>query len=120
MAAVALAFVLFLALMAVAFPAEAKCTARDKWTGPDKNKHAAAGLAIGWMATLQTRDPWAGLAVAAAVGVGKELADTLDGGACSLQDAAVTAAAGLIGAQLGGLAVVHLQGKTLITYRTTF
>lgn len=108
------------ATLAAPLPAEAGCTTRDAWRGPDKEQHAGAGFFIGLAATFQTRDPWAGPALAAAVGAAKEAIDTKTGGTCSLQDFAVTAAAGLIGAQLGGLAIVHLQGKTLITYRTSF
>lgn len=98
----------------------ASCTTRDRWTGPDKNDHAVIGLAIGAAATFQTRDPWAGFGLAVAAGAAKEAIDRAGGGACSWQDFAVTALAGLAGAQLGGLAIVHLQGQTLIRYRTTF
>ena len=78
---------------------ERKCTTSDLWRGPDKTKHAVAGAAIGAAVTAATRDPLYGALAATGVALGKELVDRrFPNHTCSLQDFAVTAAAGWAGA----------------------
>lgn len=89
-------------------PAQAGgCTAKDKWTGPDKIQHLGMGAAGGFLFAAQSGSYRDGLLAGAAVGVGKELLDLAGGGTCSLQDAVVTAIGGAIGAGAGvGLSVM--------------
>lgn len=78
---------------------ERKCTTSDLWRGPDKTKHALAGAAIGAAVTAATKDPLYGALAATGVGLAKELVDRRSPfHTCSLQDFAVTAAAGWAGA----------------------
>lgn len=78
---------------------ERKCTTSDLWRGPDKTKHALAGAAIGAAVTAATNDPLYGALAATGVGLAKELIDRrYPSHTCSLQDFAVTAAAGWAGA----------------------
>lgn len=82
-------------------PAHAKCTASDKWRGPDKVLHAQAGAMIGAVGALNNGSFSEGVAWAAIAGAGKELADATGAGQCSLQDFLVTIAGGALGAGLG-------------------
>lgn len=84
-------------LALAAFPAAA-CTTADSWTGPDKNKHVLAGVAIGSAGTLVFKDPHKGFLLGAAVGVAKEIYDRKHGGTCSLQDGVMTALGAAAGA----------------------
>ena len=78
---------------------ERKCTTSDLWRGPDKTKHALAGGAIGAAVTAATKEPLYGALAATGVGLAKELVDRrYPSHTCSLQDFAVTAAAGWAGA----------------------
>lgn len=76
---------------------ERRCTTSDLWRGPDKTKHAIGGAAIGAAVTAATKDPLYGAIAATTVALGKELVDRRYPGlhTCSLQDFAVTAAAGV-------------------------
>jgi uncharacterized protein YfiM (DUF2279 family) len=77
------------------------CTAKDKWSGPDKTLHFGGGAAAGFIGALHNDDYWQGVRVSGYVAVGKEALDALGGGTCSLQDALATIAGGMIGAGLG-------------------
>jgi uncharacterized protein YfiM (DUF2279 family) len=98
----------------------APCTARDRWTGHDKALHLGAGAFAAYGATAGLRDPWAGLAVGAAVGLAKEAADRRAGGTCSLQDLAATVAGAAIGAGFAGWMLTIDARQVRATYTTTF
>lgn len=104
----------------IAAPAEARCTTSDRWSGPDKLDHLAAGATIAIAVTLQTGSRWTGFAAGAAVGAAKELLDAGAGGTCSLQDFAVTAAAAAVGAQLGGWMFTYRAGRVGVAWSTGF
>lgn len=71
-----------------------KCTVSDSWRGPDKTKHAIAGAAIGSWGTMVFKEPKYGVLATALVAGVKEAYDRRGYGTCSLQDFAVTVAAG--------------------------
>lgn len=72
----------------------------DSWTGPDKIKHLAFGVAIAFAGGLMF-DPMIGLAAGAGIGVAKEVYDGVSGkGTASLQDMIVT----VVGAAAGAAA----------------
>lgn len=93
------------------------CCAADEWTGPDKDAHAIAGLAIGGAVRLATEtdicSDWpywkkslASLATVAAIAGAKEIYDKPTAGDPSWKDFAVTIGGGLIGDSLiGGLSL---------------
>jgi uncharacterized protein YfiM (DUF2279 family) len=83
-------------------PAHAgRCTAKDKWSGPDKTLHMQAGGAIGFVGALDKGDYWQGVRWAAYVGAAKELVDATGQGTCSVQDFVATVVGGAIGSGLG-------------------
>ena len=100
----------------VASSAHAKCITNDKWRGDDKAQHALAGMGIGYIATMQTKDPVEGFLWAAGIGAAKEAIDATGGGQCSLQDFLVTAAAGGIGAGLGKISLRYIDNKPTVVY----
>lgn len=100
----------------VASSAHAKCITNDKWRGDDKQQHALAGLGIGYIATMQTKDPVEGFLWAAGIGAAKEAVDATGGGQCSLQDFLVTALAGGVGAGLGKISLRYIDSKPTVVY----
>lgn len=111
---------LFPLLLVLATSANAKCLTNDRWVGYDKVQHVTVGLFIGAGVTAQTGDPLKGFAAGTAVGALKELADARGSGTCSLQDFAVTAIGAAAGAYGSAWILSHSQGKTSLTYRSTF
>lgn len=71
-----------------------KCTISDSWRGPDKTKHAIVGAAIGTVGTMVFKEPEYGVLATVIVAGAKEAYDRRGYGTCSLQDFAVTVAAG--------------------------
>ena len=88
-------------VLSCATPAQAKCITNDNWRGPDKVLHGQGGAVLGFIGTMYTGNPWHGIALATAAGVGKELMDSDGSGQCSLQDALVTIAGGAVGSAIG-------------------
>lgn len=74
------------------------CTARDAWTGPDKNKHALVGVAMGSAGTLVFKSPEKGLLLGTSIALAKEVYDSRGHGTCSFQDFAVTVMGSAAGA----------------------
>lgn len=66
------------------------CTTKDAWTGPDKNRHFAAGAIIGSATTLVFKDPNYGFLAGTVAGAFIEIRDARGAGVCSFQDFAVT------------------------------
>lgn len=87
-------FITMLILVLSALSVNAKCIANDSWTGPDKNKHALVGAAIGGVSTMILKDPKQAIWVTTGVAAAKELYDATGRGTCSLQDFTVTVLAG--------------------------
>ena len=93
-------------------------TKADAWTGPDKVQHAAAGVIIGAAITAATKDPLKGCAVAAAVGVAKELYDAQHPNKhdTSFKDFAVTAAFGCASAYATGWIITPKEIRYSINF----
>ena len=89
------AFVLALML---SVSADARCISNDAWTGPDKTKHFAVGVAVGSIGTLVFKDKNNAILAGVAVGLAKEIYDSRGNGTCSTQDFAVTALGAMAGA----------------------
>lgn len=97
--------------------ADAGCTTKDSWHGPDKKLHAGVGAIIAGATTLGTKDPWTGFWIGTGAGALKEAFDANGGGTCSLQDFVVTALGAAAGASLGNWALT-LDNKTVsVQYR---
>lgn len=92
------------------------CTASDKWTGPDKNKHFAAGAIAGSAGTLVFKDADKGFLVGVAVGAAKEIYDSRGHGTCSLQDFTVTA----LGAAAGAYGTAWIIAPRFVGYAKSF
>lgn len=107
-------------LLLTAWDAQAGCTRRDSWKGPDKRDHALIGAAISGAATLHTGDPWQGFLWGVGIGLLKEAADSGGLGTCSLQDFAVTAAGAAIGAGGGRLMLQLNRDGGGLLYVTRF
>ena len=107
-----------LSLMAFAFAAAAgPCTTHDKWTGPDKAKHFAAGAVIGSATTLVFKDANIGFAVGAGVGLLKELKDRRSPAhSCSAQDFVVTSLGAAVGAYGTGWIIAPQRGGAMVGY----
>lgn len=110
---------LLLALV-LATSANAKCITNDRWTGPDKNLHLAAGLFAGAGAMAQTQDPFKGFLFGTAVGALKEVVDSRGSGTCSLQDFAATAVGAAVGAYGGSWLIGYSAGRAFINYNAEF
>ena len=108
--------VAFFVYTVIVSAAHAKCITNDKWRGDDKAQHALAGLGIGYIATMQTKDPMTGFLWAAGIGAAKEAVDATGGGQCSLQDLLVTALAGGVGAGLGKISLRYIDSKPTVVY----
>lgn len=109
-----------IALIAAAQAAGA-CTVSDKWTGADKAKHLAAGVAIGSAGTLVFKDADKAFALGVTVAIAKELADTQRRGhTCSAQDAIVTIAGAAAGAYGTGWLILPKKGGVQVAYAKTF
>lgn len=111
-----------LALALVASPAFAgKCITNDAWTGPDKTKHLAVGLAMGSSVTLLTKSPERAVLVATAVAAAKEVVDSRSAGhTCSLQDFAVTVAGGVAGAYGTAWVILPKKDGVQVAYAKRF
>ena len=107
--------ILITMLMALAIPAMA-CTTKDAWTGPDKNKHFAVGVAMGTAGTLVFKDPKPAFITASLVGLGKEIYDSRGHGTCSFQDFAVTA----LGAGVGAYGTAWIVTPKFVGYAKAF
>ena len=92
------------------------CTTKDAWTGPDKTKHLAVGVATGSAGTLVFKDPHKAFLAATAVGLVKELYDREGGGTCSAQDFAVTA----LGAAAGAYGTAWIITPKFVGYSVRF
>jgi len=110
---------LLIALLA-ATTADARCITNDSWRGFDKGEHAVVGLAVGLAGTYGTGDPWKGFWIATGVALAKEALDASGSGTCSAQDAAVTIAAGALGAAAAGWHLRVTRGTTQIAYSRSF
>lgn len=107
---------LILAALIAAGPALAgPCTTHDRWTGPDKKKHLAAGMAIGAAGTLVFKDANKGFLLGVAAGA---LIETQ--GVCTLQDFAVTAAGAAAGAYGTGWLILPKKNGVQIAFAKTF
>ena len=91
-----------------------RCTVHDSWHGPDKTEHLLIGAAAGMAGAFQFESFWHGVAAGALVGVTKEALDATGLGTCSLQDALVTVAGGVLGAATGGVMLTYSAGKTTV------
>lgn len=96
------------------------CKLNDAWKGPDKTKHVLAGAAVGSSITLLTERPEYGVLATAIVAAGKEANDRRGYGTCSLQDFAVTLAAGTAAAYGTKLMILPLKDGAVISYTTKF
>lgn len=96
-----------LALAALTMPAQA-----DDWTGPDKTKHFVLSAGLSAAVTVATKNEWAGVGAALAVGVAKEVYDYRhrDRHTPSAKDLIAGVAGGYVGAKLGGLVVIPQRG----------
>lgn len=112
-----LAFLLSLALCGPVF---AKCTSKDAWTGPDKNKHLVAGVAMGSAGTLVFKDAHKGFLLGVGVGLAKEVYDSRGNGTCSVQDFAVTALGAAAGAYGTAWLVLPKNNGVFVGYATRF
>lgn len=83
----------------------------DPWTGQDKTKHLAVGLAMGALSQAFT-DRRTGFAVCSTIGIAKELIDKK----ASYKDAAITALGCAGGVGIGNLIIT----PTSINYSTSF
>jgi len=108
--------------LGAALSAHAEFRTNDSWTGPDKNLHAGAGLAIGATVTLATGRPLYGFLAGSAFGVLKELSDSRHPGThdCTAQDLAVTVMGAAVGAYTGGLFVTYYRGRTGVAIQRSF
>lgn len=111
--------VLLLALM-IANSSFAKCITNDLWSGKDKTKHIAAGLAFGSAGTLAFKDPHYGFLLGAGIGLAKEAYDATGRGTCSFQDFAVTALASAAGAYGTAWVILPQKGGVFVGYSHTF
>jgi len=111
-------FLLSVAATVFVVSTHAGCTARDAWTGADKAKHFAAGVAIGSTGTLVFKDPWDGIKLGAAVALAKEMYDYRHPQAhtCSAQDFAVT----VLGAVAGAKGTAWIITPRFIGYTRSF
>ena len=100
-----------LTLAALALPAQA-----DEWTGPDKTKHFVLSAGLSAAVTVATKNEWAGVGAALAVGIAKEAYDYRhrDRRTPSIKDLIAGAAGGYVGAKLGGLVVILQRGGVSI------
>lgn len=97
------------------------CTASDKWTGPDKTKHFAVGVALGAGGAVVFGNPKAGLLLGAGVGLAKEAWDRGQSNhTCSLQDFAATAAGAAAGAYGAGWLILPQRRGAVVAYAKTF
>lgn len=98
-----------------------KCITNDAWTGQDKNKHLAVGLAMGSSVTLLTKSPERAVLVATAVAAAKEVADSRSSNhTCSLQDFAVTVAGGVAGAYGTAWLILPKKDGVQVAYAKRF
>jgi hypothetical protein len=91
----------------------------DDWTGPDKQGHLDAGIAVSTLARqhgLTKRDAFL---IGAGVGLAKELGDAT-GGDPSAKDFAVTAMGALAGAYAPGLRIVKTPRVLTVSYTWSF
>lgn len=91
----------------------------DKWTGPDKVKHMAAGAIAGAAVTGYTGEAWKGCAASAVLGWVKEMHDQRKG-TPSMQDFAVTAAAGCAASYGTAWAVAPTRDGFAVAYNKEF
>jgi len=105
-------------LLALSASAHSSCRFDDKWTGPDKDKHAVVGIGTGFVVANLTESFWWGLGAAALLGAAKEYSDSrhpLEHD-CTFQDFAATAAGGALGAGFNRLAVTYGDKTVRISY----
>lgn len=107
-----------IALAACAASASAvPCTSVDKWTGQDKTKHFAVGVAAGSMGTLAFNDPHKAFAFGVALSAAKEVYDRRSPAhTCSFQDFAVTA----LGAAAGAYGTAWIVTPNFVGYARRF
>jgi putative lipoprotein len=105
-----------LAAAIVCGSAHAKCISNDAWTGPDKTKHFAVGVALGSAGVLAFNEPHKAFLVGAGIGLAKELYDRRGGGTCSAQDFAVTA----LGAAAGAYGTAWIVTPNFVGYARRF
>lgn len=96
--------------------AHARCITNDNWTGPDKAKHFAVGVAIGSSGVLMFNKPRDAFLAGVAIGAAKELIDSSGGGTCSAQDFAVTA----LGAAAGAYGTAWIVTPRFIGFASRF
>lgn len=109
-----------LSLLALALSctgAFAACDSPDKWTGVDKAKHFAVGMAAGATVATVSSSTWVGFGAGVALGLAKEAYDSRHPQShhCSVQDFAATAAGAAVGALAANwLVIPHTKGATLM------
>lgn len=113
--------ILMILILAIAsFGASAKCISNDSWKGPDKVKHALVGGAVGSAVTLATESAEYGVLATVFVAGAKEIYDSKGNGTCSLQDFAVTVAAGAAAAYGTKWLIVPVKNGVFVTYNSKF
>lgn len=113
--------ILTILILAIAsFSASAKCISNDSWKGPDKVKHALVGAAVGSGVTLATGSAEYGTLATVFVAGAKEWYDSKGNGTCSLQDFAVTVAAGAAASYGTKWLIVPVKNGAFIVYNSKF
>jgi hypothetical protein len=91
----------------------------DEWTGPDKQGHLDAGIAVSTLARQHGFTKRDAFLIGAGVGLAKELGDAT-GGDPSAKDLAVTALGALAGAYAPGLRIVKTPRVLTVSYTWSF
>jgi hypothetical protein len=106
------------ALLLLAPPAHARCTARDSWHGDDKVEHLALGTLVSGFVGAATQDARQGVYWGVGAAIGKEALDSTGLGTCSAQDAIWTLAG--VGIGYAGARIMIGRNRDTTTVRVSW